>query len=743
MKIKNLNKKYTDEYICKMFRDDVNSCAGDLPRFKESIIKSRLGFYDNRVKEYSVASDGWTTFSCNPADATHLERISDDEVNHLNRKPKHKKKSDVKWAYTRKLGEPLIANIVSPFIMEKGQISIDRTNDRNRVKAMAMEKLLNHFTDEGTKGQAFIKRFCRNVIVDGVAFGKVYSEKKNEEYIIEITEGMYNNIKSSKNSLGDRVEVRKKDGKFYLVDSSNIEKSLNKKTVCPLSIFFDTKHSAMEDKDFFIESKRVTVGDIYDIFGDELGDKALKVAKEEGTHNGKDIKPSMRSAINLYEYWTKLDLDSDTESKTRSRMCRIIIITNVTKGNSLSLVENIDVIAITESPFMFNRISYFRALGLDGDSDEFGDSLHEVVGVHQEIQRKLINASLDDIVSSMHGTTIIRKGLLDTENKNLLDEGASIVEMNRSGGNTNGGIGASLHTIRSNGIPQSTFSMLSMVGVTGEDTSGASSVTKSASSSSQSGSTSNFSVGISLDEVRTSMIISNVKSGLEDQLGMWTDIASVLFDNSEIKKITNFSVEAELIKYADEKLSSLLPMDIDPEDREKLITTIISDERVSWADIMSKFDISIKVGSEATKRMKVASILNLMQQMRELGKALPPRIINMYAGKLAELEGFGDIAKEIIDYSGQEDPYTKQIRELEVAEKSAGIESVVADTKKSLALAENAIKRASAIETKTSKELDKHPEELESKRLENELKAKDVYTDVVDTNTENIYDNQI
>ena len=156
---------------------------------------------------------------------------------------------------------------------------------------------------------------------------------------------------------------------------------------------------------------------------------------------------------------------------------------------------------------------------------------------------------------------------------------------------------------------------------------------------------------------------------------------------------------------------------------------------------MSKFDISIKVGSEATKRMKVASILNLMQQMRELGKALPPRIINMYAGKLAELEGFGDIAKEIMDYSGEEDPYITQIKELEVAEKSAGIESVVADTKKSLALAENAIKRASAIETKTSKDLDKHPEELESKRLENELKAKDVYTDVVDTNTENIYDN--
>jgi len=718
-------RKIPKDMIVDMFRRDMELSIEYNDEPKNRILGYRQQFYADNKQPVRIDKGSWFSFNLfsqlDMSTESMRDSMSPEKIPTKEKKSPFGNYSNVEWKLTRKLGEPLIANVAKPLIEATDNIAIESKGSRNQIRTRVTEKILNHFNDSGANRNAFFKRFARNAVVDGTAFGRVGYEMNNNEYKIEIEKSLYDKLKKKYEKNSDRVNVKKIGKKYFFIDDTNVENELTRDAIDPICVQFDPLNPAMEKKRFFVVMENVTVADCISRYGEDVKNDLVKIAKDSfGYEQEKDIN---RKMVTLYEYWTKLDL-SDEVNPIKNRMSRVILATPYYKDNAFECeIDKTQIIDIRESPYVFNRIPFFRAFGFDGSNEDWGDGVAEFTKDLQSVQKKLINGILDNVSNGILNKWFIEKGLLDPTNKDNLEANKPVIEFNRRSGN----IKDKMYQASFNSIPSSVYSLFEVFSQQSEELTGVNKTMTGTMGANLNSSSSNFSAGLSLAQTRVAMVISNIKDALIDSNKMWTDISVILFEEDEIKKITGIDVQAEMVKFAKEKLDILLGgIEIDAKDTEELVKAIIKEEWADYRDISSKFDINIKIASEASQEIKSAKIITLIQQARELGKTLPADTINDFVAELADAQGFGHIVNKIRNYKQQPDPIAQQLAELEVAEKAANVDNVKAETEKNKALAKNAVSRSAAVDAKATEQTARTGVNIDSGVLDNQQKELEI-----------------
>lgn len=720
--------------IIDMFNDDIQLSIDYNDRFKNRILKYRTEFYADNKKPPVLSNGSWFTYNVFSQRDMDTESMRDAYGYKATSTKKENKSpfgnySNVEWKLTRKLGEPLIANVAKPLIETYGNIDISTATDRNVIKKKVIGSLLNHFNDDKSNRNDFYKRLSRNCVVDGTAFGRIGFTKDDNEFKIQINKKLYDKLKDKyKNSKAGKV--KRIGGKYFLIDDTNKETKLTKNIIDPIVCHFDPIASSMDDKRFFVVMENISVMELYRRYGDIIDD----IDVDKLANSSYSINPNTERAnklLTLYEYWTKIELTTDDGNK-RFRMHRILIVTPYYQYNEfIADVDKTQVISVSESPYAFNRIPFFRAFGFDGESSNWGDGIAEFTMDLQELQKTLINAMIDNISNGNLNRWFVKKGLFDKQNKEALEKNMPVVEVNR---NVRGSIKDNLYQAGFNALPSSVFNLFELINGQSEETTGVNKTMTGSLGTNVNAPSSNFSAGMSLAQVRVAMIISNVKDSLVDMNKMLGSLCTYMFDDDEIQRITGINVDAEFVKYGNEKVTALLGgIELDNKDKEELVVEVIKEARVEYMDIDSKFDVNIKVASEASRDIQSSRILNLVQNIRELGKALPDEVIREFIAELADNQGFGSIVNKIRNYKEQPNPIQQQLEQLAIAEKTADVKMKEADAEKSKALAHNADSRSMNLQRKIKEQEDTQELNIQDKQADIHNKQADVLNKLQDT----------
>lgn len=690
--------------IINMFRDDVQLSIDYNDSFKNRILEYRMHFYADNKKPPIISKGSWFTYNVFSQRDIETESMRDLYGSNSNKKKKKSpfgNYSNVEWKLTRKLGEPLIANVAKPLIETYGNIDITTSTDRNVIKKKVIGSLLNHFNDDKSNRNDFYKRLSRNCVVDGTAFGRIGFTQDNNEFKIKINKKLYDKLRDKyKNSKAG--VVKRIAGKYYFIDNTNKETKLTKSVLDPIACHFDPIASAMDDKRFFIVMENISVMELYRRYGDVLDDNKIDNLAD-GSYTTNPDTEKANKILTLYEYWTKIEIKDDSNNR-RFRMHRMLILTPYYEDNEFKAeIDKTEIVSISESPYSFNRIPFFRSFGFDGENQNWGDGISEFTMDLQKLEKTLINAMIDNVSNGNLNRWFVKKGIFDVENKKALEQNMPLIEVNRS---IRGSIKDNLYQAGFNELPSSVFNMFELISQQSEETTGVNKTMTGSLGANINAPSSNFSAGMSLAQVRTAMIISNIKDSLIDMNKMLGDLCIYLFSDEEINKITGINIDAEFVKYANEKVEVLTGgIELDPKDKEELVVEVIKEARVEYMDIDSKFDINIKVASEASKDIQSAKILNLIQNIRELGKTLPDDVVREFIAELADNQGFGSIVNKIRNYKEQPNPIAQQLDQLEVASKTADVKVKEAEAEKSKALAENAKSRSVSLNAKTQQNL--------------------------------------
>lgn len=742
--------------ILGLIDSKINKSILEFAPYKARIMRYRRDFYASDIADSSIPRiDRGQWFKYNEFSALDMQRkkYTGSFTEELGQREdtNNQTRSNMKWSLTRRLGEPLIANVTRPFIEEKNNVAFSGDTDRNTTKIKVLSKIVEKENERQDK-IGFMKDVVRRSIVDGVSFVKMGHKSEDNTYSTEISEELYNSLKTaSKNS--DMINVSKKHGKYILLDDTNIDVSLTREVIDPLRIHMDTEHELMEDKNFFCVMDTMTIGDIIDNFNaSEKRNKLYDIAKNNYDYlfssSSRDSNEvvTLESTLTVYDIWIKLDYHrSDDKKSIVSRMTNLIIVSPTYRDNIFtSFLEGyddkdkllVDIIMHRESPYIFNKIPFVRSFGFDSSSKEFGDGISEFTQENQQIEQKIINASFDVLNSNLVGKIAIRKGALDKTSKTSLTSNSKYIELNPS----NRAISQDIHEFTFKELPPTIFKVIDMIDKNSQEVTGVNDTMTGAMGASVNASTSNFSAGLSMAETRTAMIIANIKDMLESSFLMWGNIASIIHSEETIMKLVNISIEGEFARYAEDKYKSLIgDVELGEEDRMKILSVIIDEEKRSFYDINIECDVSISVASEASKNMRIASILNIAQQARELNKSLPPEILNEFVSELARLQGFRSIANKIDAYNNTPNEVQQQFQELEIAEKTANIELTQAETEKAKALAQNSVERATALSEETQRKAYEGPHKNAKLQLENERQViENVENEkrVIDANTQ-------
>ncbi len=705
--------------------------------YKNKALNYRRQFYgDKHVEEIKLTNGSWSVTPTIP--------FVDEEVVYANKNedkdPFKGNYYDINWRLTRKLGEPLIANVVKPFVESKENINIATKTDRNVLKAKVLDGVLNYFNDTPKNRNSFYKRFIRNAIVDGTSFGRVGLSEQNNSYNIEVSKEVYDGL-GIKYMDSEMITTAKINGKYYLVDSTNSEKNLTRDVIDPIATHFDPLYSDMEDKRFFIVMENISLMDAIERYAanDEVLAKKLERISDESYYGYTQMTVEelsrSKKMITLYEYWTKLDVSTmvDGKSVTRNRMSRVLLATPIYQHNAFNCQPDAsEVIDVRESPYPFNHIPFFRAFGFDGASDDWGDGIGELTADLQNVQKTLINLILDNVANGNVNRWFIKKDFLDTENKKNLMANKPLIEVKRS---AEGNVKDNIYQAQFNALPPSLFNLIEMFNTQSEELTGVSKVMTGTAGAGLNASSSNFNAGLSLSQTRVAMIILNIKDAIIDNFTMWSDMAILAFTPNDILRLCDINLAAEITKYAVEKTNALLQgIEVSKEDTEAIMEQIKTEVITEYRDLSTKYDITIKVASEASKDISSQKILMLVQQVGAMEQSLPPEVIKEFVAMLADNMGFGHIVNKLRNYKEAPNEVLQQLQELEVAEKAAGVEKIKAETSKDIALGKNAEARSKNLDSKTVEQQQSASSNLAGKGLDNEAKMLEQEQMMAETN---------
>ena len=600
--------------------------------------------------------------------------------------------SEMIWKLAMKHLESLVPNIAKPFISSYKMIELSPLTKNDYHKAKVYEHLGNHFFAKDFDRDKFIKTIVRVAGKEGTAivrvgWDNVVDEKKT------VSEYMSPELQAQLEQSG-AVVTQREDGKYDIIKTKILVNRPSAKVIKAENFYRDPTADSIEECKFMIHEYVVTLSDIRKqnkLYDEEAVKQLEKIIDSLDDHSeGTEIRPQnvdgyvfsnkTSKKVRIFEFFGEYDINGDGINE------QVVAILAKAGGSDTEPV----LMKIKENPFPFKRPPFVAIPLFDKEFSVEGLPLAHFLEDEQKLMTSIVRSVIDNMANSNSGVKFIRKKALDQTNYNRLINKERVVEVN-----TNEPMSSVMADGNFNELPSAVYQMFNMIDQHAESMTGISKFMQGVISGEVQASSSNFSAAMSQSQIRLMDVTNNLTVGLKTIITMWVEMCMAYLNNEEIEEITGIDLTQLKVKETN-KLAAQFGIDQLPPDVQQKAMMLIMKEIDDMFDTKDfKFDVSIKVGTDGSRDVKIGQINMFLQQAAPLSQtgAVPPDVIKLLIAELAELLEKPNIADMIKNYEPQPDPVQQQMAQVEIAQGAA-------KAQKEEALAKNALARTTLTEVK-------------------------------------------
>lgn len=305
-----------------------------------------------------------------------------------------------------------------------------------------------------------------------------------------------------------------------------------------------------------------------------------------------------RKKLVVYEYWGNYDVDGD----------------GIAEPIVCSWIHN-TVIRLQENPYPDKKPPFIIVPFNSIPFKMYGEANAELISDNQKIKTALYRGSMDNMAQSTNGMKGIKKGALDTMNKERFLAGQNF--------EYNGNLGNDIFEGRYNELPSSVDRILARMDNDIESITGVKAYSQGISGASLGSTATGARGALDATSTRRLNIVRNIGENLVKPLmRKWMAYNSEFLSEEEIVRVTN---------------EEFVPVRRD--------------------DLMGKVDIDIEVSTAEDNAAKAQELGFLLQTM---GPNEDPKLRQLLRADIYELMGMPDKAQMLREYQPQPDPLAQQ-----------------------------------------------------------------------------------
>ena len=543
--------------------------------------------------------------------------------------------------------------ITEPFLSQEQIVKANGASVESDANASFMSDVLNHQYNYEFDKYRFVNRLAEVLPKEGTVFvrtGWEFESKKEQKRIDGLD--MQSAAIAMQSGQADGYE-QNEDGTFSLIKNYDVTlKNRPTAKICKSeSIYTDPTAESFEESKFIIHQYELSISDlrkqanIYDYEGgiEELAqqiqtkdfpDTALGVERYTKTQNtGIDhtFKFSNKNSqkVRILEYWGEGTL-SENQDTNQQIVCAWVKDTNI-------------ILRLDKNPYPDNAIPFVSMPYIEEPFSIWGNALAFLIDDTQKVHTAIMRGFIDNMSLSNNGQKFFQKGSIDYINMKKMSQGSKYIEVNDINGFKDGSY---------NQIPQSTFGVYDMLTQQEESLTG----------------------------------VSRNLGGLEfGTVGRTASGVSSVMNSAQKQIVHTIRGVSDLYAKIMKKWAAYNQAFLDDEQAFKISGQLA---QISREQIQGQFNVEIAMNIDGSNQGKIQQINALLQQSQQLGQSgIPPEVFRLLVAEIFDGFGKNEAAQKVRDFQPEPDPVQQQMQQLEMEEKKANIE---------LVLAEAALKRSQA-----------------------------------------------
>ena len=515
--------------------------------------------------------------------------------------------------------------IMEPFTSTSNPIRLKTS--KNEKRSRIMQKYLNgQFAGEFDR-EDFMDKLSDVLLREGTVWvrtGWDYSETKKVEVKPNVT---MEDLLKEENEPSDIKQ--NKDGTFRAkYETTEMVRNIPTLEICRNEhIFPDPSARAMDECRFIIFKRFLTISELReaDLYDEEKIDKLeskLQSSEREDTALGQvrdaddrdygqdstyQPKDASRKKVAILEYWGFYDLDGDGIAEP------IVATWAEKEGCNLHIGEN---------PYPSKKIPFERGVYSARPFSLWGNALAYFIGDNQKVKSGIMRGILDNMSNANNGQKFVQRGALDYVNFKRLRNGEKHIVVNKPDSIVDGSY---------NNLPQSIFTTMEMINQETKDLTGNTGYNSFAQKDNSEDNPSQ----LTMSQQRIAGTVRNIANVIGKSLKEWLSMAEVFLTNEQIEGMFTEQDAVDYFAFED--------------------STFVQ--------------TTVKVGTEATRSMRIQQLNMLMQQAKTLGERTPPDTIAALTAEMFELFDMYEKAEEIRNYKPEPNPIALKMQEIEMENK--------------------------------------------------------------------------
>lgn len=502
--------------------------------------------------------------------------------------------------------ENMKPSITEPFTSSSNPIRIQNTKSESAGRIM--EKYANYqFTQEFDR-ETFIEELTDVLLREGTVWVKDGWKYKEDTKTLEFKGQTIEELILHTSKYGEPSEIEENDDGTFDAEFEEVQTLINKPTaeVCRNEhIFPDPSARNMKECRYIIHKHYKTIAelkvlgwcdekamnklegiDTADREDTDLGNVRNADAGDYGLDETYQPKDNARKKIAIIEYWGEYDLNKDGKTK------QIVARWSEKDGVNFKIDDN--PLPHNEIPFQ-NQTYSARPFSL------WGNALAYFLADYQRVKTGITRGIMNNMSNANNGQKFIKRGALDFINMKRMRNGDKHIIVNSSPSEM-------IQDGSYNALPQSVFQTLEVFNresrdMIGTDTSGTQSGNANADEDTQQ---------LTMAQQRMASTVRGIENVLRKMVNHWLQSAHVFLDNEQIEELFTEDEQQDYMAFKMAKTSK----------------------------------IKMKVGTGASRQVKLQQLNMLMQQSNALeGKIPEDQLSNLVAEMMEEFDMYDEASK--------------------------------------------------------------------------------------------------
>ncbi len=522
-------------------------------------------------------------------------------------------------------------NITEPFLSTSNPIRINKTG--RPISGLVLERYLNTIFTSSFDRTDFVEKLADIVLREGTVWirkGWVTKHKIVKETLIM---SMQDILAHREQPTAIEKSDEFMDAFKVTFEKNELQKNEPTAKVCRNEFIFpDPGARTNGELQFLSEEKITNLSELRESnqFDEEILDELeSKMSSQKDTDYSSALKSQRdtdaleygydpnftsedinRQRLSIIEYWGFYDLNEDGVAEA-------VRLVWAKKQNIL--------LSIGKNPLPNQSIPYDNIVYSPRPFSLWGNALAYFIGDYQKAMTGMVRGIMDNMSLANNGQKFVRKGTIDYVNFKRMREGEKHIIVNKD-------VKDNIKDGAYNNLPPSLFSTFNMMQKASDDISG---ITNSDGALSVDNASKDDTSGMqmSMAQQRMSAMVRSVSNLIGRMCVDWLSMAEIFLSNEQIEALFHSEkeqVDFQLLKNA--------------------------------ADI----HISVKVGTDTSRMIKLQQLNMLMQQTKQLGKTVPPQILNELVAEMFELFDMYDKAAELRNYKPEPSEAEQAMQQMEM-----------------------------------------------------------------------------